>query len=114
MIKVKRVYEPPAGDDGLRVLVDRLWPRGISKEKARADLWLKDIAPSDGLRKWFAHDLSKCREFEKRYSGELDQKPDLIMRIRQLAKGKDVTLLFGAKEQKCNNAVVLKKYLERR
>lgn len=114
MIKVKRIYEPPTRDDGKRVLVDRLWPRGIKKEDASIDEWLKDIAPSDALRKWFAHDPERWEEFKKKYINELKSKSDLLKRINQEARHKTVTLLFAAKDEKHNNAVILKEILERR
>ena len=113
MIKTKRIYETAQKNDGYRVLVDRLWPRGMTKDKAKIDLWLKDIAPSGALRKWFSHDLKKCEGFKKKYIEELNDKKDLCARILAQAKGATVTLLYGAKEEECNNAVVLKEYLER-
>ncbi|VVC75387.1 hypothetical protein AQUSIP_06770 [Aquicella siphonis] len=111
MIKVKRVYEEPDKSDGFRILVDRLWPRGVKKEKAAVDLWLKDIAPSDSLRKWFNHEPRKWSEFQKRYAKELVDKQELIKSIKKEAKSKTVTLLFGAKESEHNNAVALLNYL---
>ncbi|OGI46512.1 MAG: hypothetical protein A2151_03680 [Candidatus Muproteobacteria bacterium RBG_16_65_34] len=110
-LKVKRVYDPPAKTDGLRVLVDRLWPRGLSKDKAKIDHWLKDIAPSDGLRKWFAHDPDKWKEFKRRYFTELDKGPERVSELRALARKGTVTLLFGAKDAQHNNAVALAEYL---
>jgi uncharacterized protein YeaO (DUF488 family) len=112
MIKIKRIYDPPAEDDGFRILVDRLWPRGLTKEKAKLDLWLKEIAPSDQLRKWYAHDPKKWPEFKKKYSKELDQKVDLIDQIVKKTKEGDLTLLFSSKEEKLNNAVALREYIE--
>jgi uncharacterized protein YeaO (DUF488 family) len=113
-IAIKRVYEPAADSDGQRVLVDRLWPRGIKKDDARLDLWLKHIAPSDELRKWFGHDPERWVEFQKRYREELKGKGDAVEELRDLlAKGK-VTLLFGAHDEKHNNAVVLAEYLNRK
>jgi len=114
MIKTKRVYEPPGEDDGVRILVDRLWPRGLRKNEAKIDLWLKDVAPSDTLRKWFNHDLAKAKEFKNQYLKELSERQELVKRIMQCANDADVTLLNGAKEEKCNNATVLKEYLEDR
>lgn len=108
MIKVKRVYEPVSADDGLRVLVDRLWPRGLSKEKAKIDHWLKDLAPSDALRKWFAHDPARWKEFRRRYALELRARKDLALSWRALQERDVVTLLFAAKDERRNNAVVLK------
>ncbi len=111
-IAVKRVYEPAAAGDGQRVLVDRLWPRGVKKEDAHLDLWLKDVAPSDELRKWFGHDPDRWAEFRKRYREELKAKAEAIEELRALlAKGK-VTLLFGAHDERHNNAVVLAEYLQ--
>jgi len=99
-------------DEGTRILVDRLWPRGLSRDKAKMDLWLKDIAPSDELRKWFAHDPDKWNEFKRRYFIELKSKPDHVDLIKEKAHAGVVTLLFGTKEEKYNNAVALREYLE--
>ncbi|MGS1095523.1 DUF488 domain-containing protein [Aquamicrobium terrae] len=108
---VKRVYEPAADGDGQRVLVDRLWPRGVKKEDARLDLWLKDIAPSDDLRHWFGHDPERWTEFQKRYRAEMKDKDEAVAELRGLmAKGK-VTLLFAAHDEQHNNAVALAAYL---
>lgn len=112
MIKVKRVYDEPDEDDGLRVLVDRLWPRGMSKKRAKVDLWLKDIAPSDELRKWFAHEPEKWEEFRSRYFEELKDKQKDVDLITEKAQSVVVTLLFGTKDLEHNNAVALKEYLE--
>jgi uncharacterized protein YeaO (DUF488 family) len=112
MIKVRRVYEAPRPSDGLRVLVDRMWPRGLSKRAVRADLWLKEIAPSATLRKWFAHDSEKWPEFTKRYREELTSKPELVSTLLKRAEKEDVTLLFAARDETCNNAVALRNYLE--
>jgi uncharacterized protein YeaO (DUF488 family) len=107
MIQTKRVYNQPEKIDGFRILVDRLWPRGLSKERARVDLWLKDIAPSDALRKHF-HETEKWPEFEKRYRAELADKKELLAEIKKLEKlHKKVTLLFGRKDEKQNQAVIL-------
>jgi uncharacterized protein YeaO (DUF488 family) len=111
MIKIKRTYDPPLPDDGKRILVDRLWPRGIKKEGAKIDEWLKDIAPSDELRKWFSHDPSKWQEFKRRYKKELNDKSDLIKNLGRQSKKMNVTLLFSAKDIEHNNAVVLKEVL---
>jgi uncharacterized protein YeaO (DUF488 family) len=113
MIRVKRVYEEPAKEDGYRILVDRLWPRGLTKERARVDLWIKEIAPSDALRKWYGHEPEKWPEFEKRYRAELAKKKELLAEIERLEKehGK-VTLLFGRKDEKQNQAVVLASILK--
>jgi len=112
-IKLKRVYAKPEKNDGQRVLVDRIWPRGLSKQKARIDLWLKDIAPGTPLRKWFAHDPAKWSDFKKRYFKELAGKPEAVRQLRSLARKGVVTLMFGAKDEKYNNAAALKKYLGR-
>jgi uncharacterized protein YeaO (DUF488 family) len=112
MIKIKRIYEPVASDDGFRILVDKLWPRGLSKEKAKVDLWLKVIAPSDDLRKRFCHDPKKWEEFKSKYLKELESKKELLNRIKQIEKEKEiVTLLYSAKDEERNNAVVLRTIL---
>jgi uncharacterized protein YeaO (DUF488 family) len=110
-IQTKRVYDPREQGDGVRVLVDRLWPRGMTKEKLQADLWLKDIAPSDDLRKWFAHDPSRWSEFKKRYWAELDEKPQTVKQLHDLAVKGRLTLLFSARDTACNQAVALKEYV---
>jgi len=112
-ILLKRVYETPAKRDGCRVLVDRLWPRGLSKNSARVDYWIRDVAPSAALRKWFAHDPAKWLEFKKRYFRELKGNAQGVRQIRALASRGTVTLVFGAREEKYNNAVALKQYLSR-
>lgn len=115
MIQTKRVYDKPGKDDGYRVLVDRLWPRGLTKEKAQVDLWMKEIAPSDELRKWFHHEAKNWDEFEKRYKTELAMKKELLGELQKLAKKeKNVTLLFGSKNEKQNQAVVLAQMLKRK
>jgi uncharacterized protein YeaO (DUF488 family) len=114
-IRIERIYNNPKGDNNFRILVDRLWPRGLSKEKVRIDLWQKEIAPSNSLRKWFGHDEEKWDEFKSKYFKELDKKgdSDIVDRIIKLAKEEDsITLLYGTKEEKFNNAVALKEYLE--
>lgn len=111
MVRIRRVYEEPAVDDGKRVLVDRLWPRGLSKEAARIDEWLKEIAPSDELRKWFGHDPARWDEFRERYRRELDARADLLGQLTSMAKEGTVTLLFAAKDEEHNNAVVLRELL---
>jgi uncharacterized protein YeaO (DUF488 family) len=111
MLKIKRVYDPASPEDGKRILIDRLWPRGLKKEEVRIDEWLKEIAPSDELRKWFSHDPSKYQEFKKRYTKELEQKRELVEQIRNLAKKGTVTLLFSAKDTEHNNATALKELL---
>ncbi|MDA8126592.1 MAG: DUF488 domain-containing protein [Deltaproteobacteria bacterium] len=112
MIKIKRIYDPPADSDGFRVLVDRLWPRGMSKEKGGIDLWLKEIAPSNELRKWFNHEPQKWAVFKKRYFAEIEvSKGALDPLVNKLQAGQ-VTLLYGARDLRFNNAVALKEYLE--
>jgi uncharacterized protein YeaO (DUF488 family) len=115
MIKTKRIYESPAGEDGFRILVDKLWPRGVQKEKAKIDLWLKESAPSDELRKWFAHDPQKWEEFKKKYEKELATKEEVLNEIRRIEKEKEaVTFLYSATDTKHNNAVALKTILEKK
>ncbi|OGE08258.1 hypothetical protein A3I53_01130 [Candidatus Curtissbacteria bacterium RIFCSPLOWO2_02_FULL_40_13b] len=111
MIKIKRVYEPFDKGDGLRILVDRLWPRGKTLQQAKIDLWLKDIAPSDTLRIWFAHDPAKWKEFKKRYSEELKGKKEAVETIKEKMREGTLTLLYGTKDTEHNNAVALKEYL---
>ena len=114
MIKTKRIYESPAKEDGFRILVDKLWPRGVKKEKAKIDLWLKEIAPSDELRKWFSHDPQKWEEFKKRYKKQLTTTQELLYKIKQMEKEKgNITLLYSAKDTVHNNAVALKAILEK-
>ncbi len=110
-IKTKRIYEYPNKDDGIRILVDRLWPRGISKDKAKIDIWLKDVAPSNELRKWFAHDETKWDEFKRRYYGELDRNQKLVDLINQELAKETVTLVYAAKDTLSNNAKALQEYL---
>ena len=110
--RVKRVYAPASRDDGQRVLVDRLWPRGVKKADLAHDLWLKEIAPSNELRKWFAHDPARWAAFRQRYAAELDANPQAVARLRSLAQAGPVTLLFSAKDEARNQAVALKLYLE--
>jgi len=115
MIRLKRVYEPPSQEDGLRVLVDRLWPRALKREAAKIDVWLKDIAPGTALRQWFGHDPERWAEFERRYRRELAERPEAVVALRALIKAnKRVTLLFAAKDSDHNNAVALKNFLARR
>ncbi|AEB95171.1 protein of unknown function DUF488 [Metallosphaera cuprina Ar-4] len=110
VIKLKRVYEPVDKDDGIRVLVDRLWPRGVSKSKV--DVWLKDVAPSEDLRRWFNHDPSKWEEFKRRYFDELDKNPKIEILLQLIRKNTNVTLVYASKSP-YNNAVALKEYLEK-
>jgi uncharacterized protein YeaO (DUF488 family) len=114
MIEIKRVYDKPEESDGFRILVDRLWPRGLSKQKAKIDLWLKDIAPSNELRKWYEHDPEKWPEFKERYYNELKDKKELVDSIIEKARKGTVTLLYGTKETRLNNATALKEYIETR
>ena len=110
-IKLKRAYESPARTDGTRVLVDRLWPRGISKKAARIDLWLREIAPSAELRKWFNHDPAKWAQFRQKYSRELDANGAVVDQLRELLRRGTVTLVYGAKDEEHNDAVALRDYL---
>jgi uncharacterized protein YeaO (DUF488 family) len=113
-VQVKRVYEPPSREDGVRVLVDRLWPRGLSKPTAAVDLWLKDLAPSRSLRRWFNHDPARWAEFRERYAEELDAKTLAVSALAGAARRGRITLLYGARNVKHNNAVALHAYLSRR
>jgi uncharacterized protein YeaO (DUF488 family) len=112
-INIKRVYEQPDKNDGMRILVDRLWPRGLTKERAHVDLWLKEIAPSTELRKWFGHDPDKWKRFRSRYETEIRHKDDLIKVLKEKAKKGMVTLVYGARDEKHNEALVLKQFLEK-
>lgn len=111
-VKMKRVYEPASPDDGRRILIDKLWPRGIRKEDAKVDAWLKDIAPTEELRKWFSHDPAKWQEFRRRYRRELETKTGEKERLKTEAIKGTLTLLFAAKDVEHNNAVVLKEVIE--
>ena len=113
MVKIKRVYKNPEDEDGIRILVDRLWPRGLTKEKASIDIWLKDIAPSTELRKWFYHDPEKWNEFKKRYLAELDENKKSVAMLKEQLTNGDVTLIFGAKDEEHNEALVLKELFNR-
>jgi uncharacterized protein YeaO (DUF488 family) len=112
MIKLKRIYESPAEEDGFRILVERLWPRGLSRERARIDLWLKDVAPSPGLRVWYSHDITKWEEFRQRYLSEIREKPDLINLLKQKSATGKVTFVFAARDELHSSALVLKDYIE--
>lgn len=112
-LHIKRVYDPPEESDGTRILIDRLWPRGLSKERAAVDLWLKEIAPSDELRKWFHKHEGEWDEFRSRYSSELDEHPDAVAALRDVFRNGPGTLLFAASDVEHNNAVVLADYLRR-
>lgn len=111
-IKLKRVYEPPAKEDGKRILVDRLWPRGLTREKAKVDEWLKELAPSTELRKWFNHDPDKWAAFQKRYYQELKENKEEVARLKELLKD-NATLVYAAKDEEHNDAVVLKEWLQK-
>ena len=111
-IVLKRVYDPLSDNDGLRILVDRVWPRGLTKEKAKVDVWLKNIAPSTALRKWFAHDISKWPAFVEKYQTELKQNNDAVHTLIEIASKQKCTLLFGAKDVEHNQAVVLFQFLQ--
>jgi uncharacterized protein YeaO (DUF488 family) len=112
-LQLKRVYDKPAKEDGMRILVDRLWPRGLTKEKAAVDLWMKEIAPSTTLRKWFDHDPAKWNEFKKRYRKELIGNKEQVAVLKGYLSNGPVTLVFGAKDEEHNDAVVLKEWLVR-
>jgi len=112
-ISIKRVYDQPDPKDGMRILVDRLWPRGLSKERAKIDLWLKSVAPSDELRKWYQHDLQKWPEFKKRYFVELDANKDAVNELAGHLKAGKVSFLYSAKETQYNNAAALKEYIDK-
>ncbi|MEO8431195.1 MAG: DUF488 domain-containing protein [Acidobacteriota bacterium] len=114
MIQLKRVYEKPSRKDGLRILVDRLWPRGLSKERAAVNLWLKDVAPSTELRKWFGHDPARWKQFQARYRLELREKKDALEMLKKRAASHTVTLVYGARDEEHNEALVLKRILESR
>ena len=114
VIRTRRVYEDPAPGDGVRVLVDRVWPRGVSRERAAVSLWLKGIAPSAALRKWFGHDRERWDGFRQRYFDELDAIPDVVAELRAAATGDTLTLVYSARDTECNQAVALSEYLRRR
>ena len=114
MIKTKRVYESPGTDDGTRFLVERLWPRGIKKESLQMDGWLKDVAPSDGLRRWFGHDPARWTEFRDRYFAELNERPEAVKPIVEASRQGNVTLLYSARDTAHNNAAALKEHLSER
>ena len=110
-IRVKRIYEPPEPVDGVRLLVDRLWPRGVSRESASLDAWMREVAPSSELRRWFGHDASRWQEFKRRYAVELGTRQDLVAEILSLARDRPVTLLYSARDPDHNQAVALAEYL---
>jgi uncharacterized protein YeaO (DUF488 family) len=111
-IKLKRAYEEPSAQDGTRILVDRLWPRGLRKQDARIDHWLKEIAPSAELRKWFGHDVARWSDFRQRYTAELRRHPEQLEELRRLAHRGTVTLVYAARDEEHNDAVVLREVLE--
>jgi uncharacterized protein YeaO (DUF488 family) len=113
VIRIKRVYETPETSDGMRILIDRLWPRGLTKDRARVDMWLKDIAPSAGLREWFGHDPAKWDEFQRRYQAELDANQAKVAELRVPLQRGPATLVYSARDEQHNDAVVLKAYLEK-
>jgi uncharacterized protein YeaO (DUF488 family) len=110
-IQIKRIYEPPAASDGTRILVDRLWPRGVAREEARTEAWIKDVAPSHALRRWYSHDPEKWPEFRTRYIAELKHNPAVVELRDMASKSKTITLLFAAKDNLRNNATVLQEFL---
>ena len=114
MLRIKRVYEPQERGDGERILVDRLWPRGLSKRAAAVDAWMKDLGPSHTLRKWFGHDPKRWTEFRRRYVAELRSQREALAALARKSRARAVTLLFGAHDTEHNNAVVLKRLIERR
>ena len=115
MIKIKRAYEKPSKEDGYRILIDRLWPRGVSKDEAKIDLWLKEISPSNELRKWFSHDPRKWEDFKFKYRDELKEKTEFIKELKKIEKEKKIiTLVYSAKDQEHNDVVVLNEILKNR
>jgi uncharacterized protein YeaO (DUF488 family) len=114
MIHLKRAYEPPSKSDGYRILVERLWPRGLTKDRAAIDLWMKEIAPSPELRKWFSHDPVKWDEFQRRYRDELTKNQESINRLRELLENHDsITFVYAARDEQHNSARLLKEFIER-
>jgi len=113
MMKLKRAYEAASPDDGLRILVERLWPRGVSKQKAKIDLWLKDLAPSTELRQWYGHDPARWTQFRKRYWAELKDQGDLLALLKYVTEERAVTFVYAASGEERNSAVALKEFLER-
>jgi len=111
-LQLKRVYEPLADSDGMRILVDRLWPRGLSKSEAKIEFWAKEVAPSTELRRWYQHEPEKWPEFQRKYISELQSNPDAVLELITKIRNKNATLLFATKETSLNNAAVLKEYLE--
>jgi uncharacterized protein YeaO (DUF488 family) len=113
MIRVKRVYERATKSDGIRLLVDHLWPRGLKKEAANIERWSKTVSPSNELRRWFGHDPTKWKQFQRRYFAELDKNPETWQPLLEMAKARNITLVFSARDKEYNNAVALKNYLEK-
>ena len=113
MLKIKRIYDEYEIGDGKRILIDRLWPRGIKKEKSHVDVWAKELAPSTDLRKWFGHEPKKFSEFKKRYKKELENEKDYLKKIKNISSKNNITLLYSAKDKKYNNVVVLKEILNK-
>lgn len=111
-VRLKRVYEAPSASDGMRVLVDGLWPRGLSKEDVAADLWLREVAPSPALRRWFDHDARRWRQFSRRYRGELERRPEVLELLDDLRRRSPVTLIYGARDVAHNHAIVLREVLD--
>ena len=111
-IRIKRIYEEPSEEDGCRILVDRLWARGVSKERARIDIWAKDVSPSTELRRWYGHEPQKWTEFKVRYAAELESKKTEISELLALVRAGTITLVYSSREQRLNNAAALKEYLE--
>lgn len=114
MIRTKRAYEAPAADDGTRVLVDRYWPRGVSKEEAELDRWMKEIAPSDELREWFDHDPERWEGFRRHYGAELEREPELVEELLEIHRRGTLTLVYGARDTEHNNAEALRRHLQSR
>jgi uncharacterized protein YeaO (DUF488 family) len=113
MIKLKRAYEAVSKEDGLRILVERLWPRGVTKQKVRIDLWLKDLAPSAELRKWYGHDPARWPRFRKRYCAELEAQGDVLALLKYVTEERTVTFVYAASDEERNSALVLKEFVER-
>ncbi|MEE8523456.1 MAG: DUF488 family protein [Thermoanaerobaculia bacterium] len=111
-IHIRRVYDPPTDEDGRRILVDRLWPRGLSKKRARIDYWARDVSPSTELRRWYGHDPDKWPEFKARYAAELDTNAEGLKKLREAVGPGDVILVYSSKERRLNNAYALREYLE--
>ena len=112
MIKLKRAYEKPSRDDGSRILVERLWPRGLTKERAAVDLWLKEVSPSPELRKWFGHDPARWEQFQKRYWRELEETREAVRLLKHKAKQGTLTLVYAARDEEHNSALALKRFLD--